>query len=118
MSKPEKFTKDNLTKQGHYSTPSEVSWSKGPIIPLLNFYGASGIPFRVLFVFDLKFIEEFENKEGKSVHEHMESVIALVKWQYQDSSLRDNLGTTINIIGTYKRLMKRFPSPWTQSQIN
>ena len=83
-----------------------------------NFYGESGIPFKVLFVFDLRFQEEFENMDGKSGDKHMETAMALVKWAYLDKSLQDNLGTTINIIGTKERLMKRLPLNLTEEQVN
>lgn len=116
--KPDDSIEDSIKKQDRNSSFKGVHWSVGPIVSLSNFYGESGIPFKVLFVFDLRFQEEFENMDGKSGGEHMETVMALVKWTYIDKSLQDNLGTTINIIGTKERLMKRLPLNLTEEQVN
>ena len=83
-----------------------------------NYFGDSGIPFKVRFAFDSRFQEEFRNKDGKSADEHMETVIALVKWAYLDKSLQSNLGNTINITGSKERLMKYLPLSLTEAQVN
>ena len=73
IAKAANFIEDNL--KIHARTPSfqVAPWSIGPIIPLSNYYRVSGIPFKALFLFDLRFQEEFESMDGKSGAEHMET---------------------------------------------
>ena len=118
LDKPGDFMEDSDNIQDRSFSFNVVSWSVGPIIPLRNYFGDSGIPFKVLFAFDSRFQEEFENKDGKSADEHMETVIALVKWAYLDKSLQNNLGNTINIIGSKERLMAKLPLNLTEKQVN
>ena len=47
----------------------------------------------------------------------MDTIIAIVKWMFQDNSLRDHLNTTINIIGTKKKFMEKLPLELTEEHI-
>ena len=102
---PEHSLRDQIKNPSSFSIPNTVK----PIVRLSNHYGVSGIPFNVMFAFDVRFQEEFRNKDGKTMDEHMETIIALVKWAFLDKSLSKQLGTTVNIIGTKKRLMETLP---------
>jgi len=70
--------------------------TKGPIIPLGKYYGTSGIPLKVLFTFDSKFVTTF----GAAA---MDKVMALVKNAYKDKNLTKMIGTTIQVTGTKKK---------------
>jgi len=70
---------------------------KGNLVKLGKYY-PKGIPYSVLFTFDTKFISMFGNKG-------MDTLITLVKKHYQDKSLKNGIGTTVNVTGT-KRMLK------------
>merc|ERR550539_1875031 len=70
--------------------------TKGPIIPLGKYYGTSGIPLKVLFTFDSKFVTTF----GAAA---MDKIIALVKNAYKDKTLKKLIGTTVVVTGTKKK---------------
>jgi len=70
---------------------------KGNLVKLGKYY-PNGIPYSVLFSFDTKFISMFGNKG-------MDTLITLVKKHYQDKSLKNGIGTTVNVTGT-KRMLK------------
>merc|ERR1712184_157175 len=70
---------------------------KGNLVNLKKYY-PKGISFSVLFTFDTKFISMF-GKKG------MDTLITLVKKHYQDKSLKNGIGTTVNVTGT-KRMLK------------
>ena len=55
---------------------------------------------RVLFIFDDNFKNAFDGEDGKSSDEHMEEVISIVKNAYKDPTLKREIGTVVNIIGT------------------
>merc|ERR1712088_233405 len=63
----------------------------------LGKYFPKGIPVSVLFTFDTKFISMFGNKG-------MDTLISLVKKHYQDKSLKNGIGTTINVTGKKRKL--------------
>ena len=65
---------------------------------------------KVLFTFDTKFYNEFNGKDGKSGDDYMDQVIAIVKNAYRDKSLKDNIGTTVEIVGTKKKHTSAFNS--------
>ena len=58
---------------------------------------------RVLFTFDSEFYHAFNGVEGKSGDDYMNEVMALVRNAFRDKSLKNAIGTRINIIGTKKR---------------
>merc|ERR1711936_580334 len=68
------------------------NYINGDLVKLGKYY-PKGIPFSVLFTFDTKFISMFGNKG-------MDTLITLVKKHYQDKSLKNGIGTTINVTGT------------------
>jgi len=70
--------------------------TKGPIIPLGKYYGTSGIPLKVLFTFDSKFVTTFGDAA-------MDKLIALVKNAYKDKALKKLIGTTVQVTGTKKK---------------
>ena len=70
---------------------------------ICNSYITSIYSLNVLFTFDKCFTNEFNGKDGKSDDEHMKTVIALVKNAYNDKSLKNNIGTKVNIIGATKK---------------
>jgi len=72
----------------------------GDLVKLGKYY-PKGIPFSVLFTFDTKFISMFGNKG-------MDTLIALVKKHYQDKSLKNGIGTTINVTGTKRKYTRTF----------
>ena len=57
---------------------------------------------RVLFTFDSEFYHGFNGQDGKSGDNYMNEVMALVKNAYRDKSLKNAIGTKVNIIGTTK----------------
>ena len=57
---------------------------------------------RVLFTFDSKFYDDFNGLDGKSGNDYMNEVMALVRNAYRDKSLKNAIGTKVNIIGTTK----------------
>jgi len=69
---------------------------KGNLVNLGKYY-PKGIPYSVLFTFDTKFISMFGNKG-------MDTLITLVKKHYQDKSLKNGIGTTINVTGKKRKL--------------
>merc|ERR1711997_1344346 len=73
---------------------------KGNLVNLKKYY-PKGIPFSVLFSFDTKFISMFGNKG-------MDTLITLVKKRYQDKSLKNGIGTTINVTGTKRKFSRTF----------
>lgn len=86
-----------------------VTWSKerGKIIDLSQYY-TSGVPVRVLFVFDQNFYDQFNYKNGKSANEYMDTFIALVKNAFKDKTLRQEIGTYINLKSTKKTLYNKY----------
>merc|ERR1711993_123153 len=74
------------------------NYINGNLVKLGKYY-PKGTPFSVLFTFDTKFISMFGNKG-------MDTLITSVKKHYQDKSLKNGIGTTINVTGT-KRKFKR-----------
>jgi len=73
---------------------------KGNLVKLGKYY-PKGIPYSVLFTFDTKFISMFGNKG-------MDTLITLVKKHYQDKSLKNGIGTTINVTGTKRKFSRTF----------
>merc|ERR1711993_160671 len=71
---------------------------KGNLVNLGKYY-PKGIPYSVLFTFDTKFISMFGNKG-------MDTLITLVKKHYQDKSLKNGIGTTINVTGTKRKFSR------------
>jgi len=71
---------------------------KGNLVNLKKYY-PKGIPFSVLFSFDTKFISMFGNKG-------MDTLITLVKKHYQDKSLKNGIGTTINVTGEKRKFSR------------
>jgi len=69
---------------------------KGNLVKLGKYY-PNGIPVSVLFSFDTTFISTFGNKG-------MDTLITLVKKHYQDKSLKNGIGTTINVTGKKRKL--------------
>merc|ERR1711936_385312 len=69
---------------------------KGDLVKLGKYY-PKGIPVSVLFSFDTTFISKFGNKG-------MDTLISLVKKHYQDKSLKNGIGTTINVTGQKRKL--------------
>jgi len=67
----------------------------------LGKYFPKGIPVSVLFTFDTKFISMFGNKG-------MDTLITLVKKHYQDKSLKNGIGTTINVTGAKRKFSRTF----------
>ena len=55
---------------------------------------------RVLFIFDDHFKNAFDGEDGKSADEHMEEVIRIIKNAFKDPTLKREIGTVVNIIGT------------------
>merc|ERR1712088_558806 len=74
----------------------EDAYLKGDLVKLGKYY-PKGIPFSVLFSFDTTFISKFGNKG-------MDTLISLVKKHYQDKSLKNGIGTTINVTGKKRKL--------------
>merc|ERR1712088_816065 len=68
-----------------------TNYINGVLVPLGKYY-PKGIPVSVLFTSDTKFISMFGNKG-------MDTLITLVKTHYQDKSLKNGIGTTINVTG-------------------
>jgi len=83
--------------------------TNGAIIPLGSHFDATGIPIKVLFTFDTSFYNEFNGKDGKSGQNYMDEVMALVKNAFSDKTLKEYLGTKINLIGTNKKHSSSFP---------
>jgi len=96
---------DDDTKLNQTETDRQITMrnTNGPIIPLSRHYGSSGIPLRVLFTFDSNFYNDFNGLDGKSGNDYMDEVMALVKNAYRDKSLKNAIGTKVNIIGTRQR---------------
>ena len=57
---------------------------------------------RVLLTFDSEFYTAFDGIDGKSGYDYMNEVMALAKNAYRDKSLKNAIGTKVNIIGTTK----------------
>ena len=53
--------------------------------------------FNVVFMFDNDFFNEFNNKGGKRAIEYIYQIAALVKNAFKDKTLKDAIGTTINV---------------------
>merc|ERR1712066_106803 len=77
-----------------------TNYINGVLVPLGKYY-PKGIPVSVLFTFDTKFISMFGNKG-------MDTLITLVKTHYQDKSLKNGIGTTINVTGTKRKFSRTF----------
>jgi len=92
------FNDQNTTDSGLIRTIEERI-SSGEIIPLGSSY-PNGINVRVLFIFDDNFKNAFDGEDGKSANEHMEEVISIVKNAFKDPTLKREIGTVVNIIGT------------------
>jgi len=73
---------------------------KGNLVKLGKYY-PNGIPYSVLFTFDTKFISMFGNKG-------MDTLITLVKKHYQDKTLKNGIGTTINVTGDKRKFSRTF----------
>ena len=56
----------------------------------------------VLFTFDDNFRNDFREEVLRPADCYAEQVIALVKNAYRDKTLKNSIGTTINIIGTIR----------------
>jgi len=76
------------------------AYTKGDLVNLKKYY-PKGIPLSVLFTFDTKFISMFGNKG-------MDTLITSVKKHYQDKSLKNGIGTTINVTGTKRKFSRTF----------
>jgi len=76
------------------------AYTKGDLVNLKKYY-PKGIPLSVLFTFDTKFISMF-GKKG------MDTLITSVKKHYQDKSLKNGIGTTINVTGTKRQFTRIF----------
>jgi hypothetical protein len=76
------------------------AYTKGDLVKLGTYY-PKGIPFSVLFTFDTKFISMFGSKG-------MDTLITSVKKHYQDKSLKNGIGTTINVTGTKRKYTRTF----------
>jgi len=76
------------------------NYINGDLVKLGKYY-PKGIPFSVLFTFDTKFISLFGNKG-------MDTLITLVKKHYQDKSLKNGIGTTINVTGAKRKFSRTF----------
>jgi len=76
------------------------AYTKGDLVKLGKYY-PKGIPLSVLFTFDTKFISMFGNKG-------MDTLITSVKKHYQDKSLKNGIGTTINVTGTKRKFSRIF----------
>ena len=57
---------------------------------------------KVLFTFDSNFQKDFREQDSPPNDDYAEQVIALVKNAYQDKTLKNAIGTTINIDGTFR----------------
>jgi len=106
------FNDQNTTDSGLIRAIEERI-SSGEIIPLGSSY-PNGINVRVLFIFDDNFENAFDGEDGKSADEHMEEVIRIVKNAYKDPTLKREIGTVVNIIGT--KVIKSISSGGLNSQ--
>ena len=59
---------------------------------------------KILFMFDKKFTRA--PGFNKNTQDKMNQIMALVRNSFRDRSLKNSLGTTINIIGTKKKYKK------------
>ena len=50
-----------------------------------------------MFMYDNQFFNEFNNKGGKSADNYVDQIIALVKNAFKDKTLKNAIGTTINV---------------------
>merc|ERR1712066_192329 len=75
-----------------------TNYINGVLVPLGKYY-PKGIPYSVLFTFDTKFISMFGNKG-------MDTLITLVKKHYQDKSLKNGIGTTVNVTGKKRKFSR------------
>ena len=57
---------------------------------------------KVLFIFDIRFTNEFDGKDGKTADEHMNEVMGVVKNAFADRSLTADIGTSVNVIAEKK----------------
>ena len=57
----------------------------------------------VVFIYDKKFFKAFNRKGGKSASSYVKQMMALVRNAFKDKTLKDAIGTTINIKGSKKR---------------
>ena len=57
---------------------------------------------KVLFTFDSNFQKDFREQDSPPNDDYAEQVIALVKNAYQDKTLKNAIGTPINIDGTIR----------------
>ena len=57
---------------------------------------------KVLFTFDSNFQKDFREQDSPPNDDYAEQVIALVKNAYQDKTLKNAIGTIINIDGTIR----------------
>ena len=64
------------------------------------------------FTFDANFYNEFDGKDGKSGDEYMDEVIALVKNAFKDKSLKNQIGTIVNIIATKEKYNGDLSGGW------
>ena len=61
------------------------------------------ISIKVVFMYDKKFFKAFHRKGGKSAGTYVKQMMALVRNAFKDKTLKDAIGTTINIKGFMKR---------------
>ena len=59
-------------------------------------------------MFDQNFYDQFNNKNGKSANEYMDTFIALVKNAFKDKTLKQEIGTYINIKSSKKTLYNKY----------
>merc|ERR1712110_1027641 len=76
------------------------SETTGDIVKVGKYY-PKGIPLSVLFTFDTNFIKVFGAKA-------MTTLIALVKKEFVDKSLKTQIGTTIKLTGTARKYTRAF----------
>ena len=58
---------------------------------------------KVLFTFDTKFYNDFNGQSGISGDEYMNQVMVLVKNAFLDNTLKNRIGTNVNIVATKAR---------------
>jgi len=76
------------------------SETTGDIVKVGKYY-PKGIPLSVLFTFDTNFIKVFGANS-------MTTLIALVKKEFVDKSLKNQIGTTIKLTGTARKYTRAF----------
>ena len=54
-------------------------------------------------MYDKNFFNTFNKKGGKSANTYVNQIIALVRNAYKDKTLKNAIGTTINVKGSKKK---------------